>query len=64
MVVSDFIMMCALSSGPVPFLFSCCCSLFPGRREGVSNEPTANRTKNNDSVALFELCCSLPSPQE
>lgn len=33
-------------------------------REGVSYEPTANRTKNNDSVALFELCCSLPSPQE
>lgn len=59
-----FIMMCALSSGPVPFLLSHCCSLFLRRREGVSNEPIANRTKNNDSVALFELCCSLPSPQD
>lgn len=52
--------MCSLSLGPAPFPIS----LFPGRSEGVWNEPTANRTKNNDTVALFELLLLFAPPQE
>lgn len=56
--------MCARSSGPVPFLFTCCCSLVVERREGVWNVPTANMAKIMTlwlCLSFAALCLSLKS---